>query len=133
MLILGLQGSPRKGGNTDTFLASFLEKAGQAGAAVKTIQVARAGIVPCKGCGYCETHGTCVISDDPMSTEIFGLLRQADLVVAATPVFFYGISAQLKVLIDRCQTLWSRNRIRRRCGRCACAGWELSHHGRRRR
>jgi arsenate reductase len=108
MLILGLQGSPRKGGNTDTFLAAFLEKAGQAGAAVKTIQVARAGIVPCKGCGYCETHGTCVIADDPMSTEIFGLLRQADLVVAASPVYFYGISAQLKVLIDRCQTLWSR-------------------------
>jgi protein-tyrosine-phosphatase len=43
-----------------------------------------------------------------MSTEIYGLLREADLVVAATPVFFYGISAQLKVLIDRCQTLWSR-------------------------
>ncbi|MCB2145688.1 MAG: flavodoxin family protein [Deltaproteobacteria bacterium] len=111
MLILGLQGSPRKGGNTDTFLAAFLEKAAQAGAAVKTIQVARAGIVPCKGCGYCETHGTCVIADDPMSTEIFGLLREADLVVAATPVFFYGISAQLKVLIDRCQTLWSRKYV----------------------
>lgn len=108
MLILGLQGSPRKGGNTDTFLAAFLEKAGQAGAVVKTIQAARAGIVPCKGCGYCETHGTCVIADDPMSTEIFGLLRSADLVVAASPVYFYGISAQLKILIDRCQTLWSR-------------------------
>jgi arsenate reductase (thioredoxin) len=111
MLILGLQGSPRKGGNTDTFLSAFLDKAVQAGAAVKTIQVARAGIVPCIGCGYCETHGTCVITDDPMSTEIFGLLREADLVVAATPVFFYGISAQLKVLIDRCQTLWSRKYV----------------------
>jgi multimeric flavodoxin WrbA/protein-tyrosine-phosphatase len=111
MLILGLQGSPRKGGNTDTLLASFLEKASQAGAAVKTIQVARAGIVPCIGCGYCETHGTCVLADDPMSTELYGLLREADLVVAATPVFFYGISAQLKVLIDRCQTLWSRKYV----------------------
>ncbi len=111
MLILGLQGSPRKGGNTDTLLASFLARAGQAGAAVKTIQVARAGIVPCIGCGYCETHGTCVITDDPMSTELYGLLRQADLVVAATPVFFYGITAQLKVLIDRCQTLWSRKYV----------------------
>jgi len=111
MLILGLQGSPRKNGNTDRLLAAFLEKAEQTGAAVKTIQVARAGIVPCKGCGYCETHGTCVIADDPMSTEIFGLLREADLVVAATPVFFYGISAQLKGLIDRCQTLWSRKYV----------------------
>lgn len=113
MLILGLQGSPRKGGNTDTFLAAFLEKAALTGAAVKTIQVGRAGIVPCKGCGFCETHGTCVLADDPMSTEIFGLLRAADLVVATTPVYFYGISAQLKILIDRCQTLWSRKYVYR--------------------
>ncbi len=111
MLILGLQGSPRKGGNTDTFLAALQDKATQAGAVVKIIQVARAGIVPCKGCGYCERHGTCVIADDPMSTEIYGLLRQAEVVVAATPVFFYGISAQLKGLIDRCQTLWSRKYV----------------------
>ncbi|MBC2711288.1 MAG: NAD(P)H-dependent oxidoreductase [Desulfosarcina sp.] len=111
MLILGLQGSPRKGGNTDSLLAAFLEKAGQAGAAVKTIQVARAGIVPCKGCGYCESHGTCVIADDPMSTEVYGLMREADMVVAASPVFFYGISAQLKGLIDRSQTLWSRKYV----------------------
>ena len=43
-----------------------------------------------------------------MSREIYGLLRKADLVVAASPVFFYGVSAQLKALIDRCQTLWAR-------------------------
>ncbi|WP_172684187.1 flavodoxin family protein, partial [Desulfosarcina cetonica] len=108
MFILGLQGSPRKGGNTDILLATFLEKAAAAGAAVQTIQVARAGITPCKGCGYCESHGTCVIADDPMAKQIFGLLRQADMVVAASPIYFYGASAQLKVLIDRCQTLWSR-------------------------
>jgi arsenate reductase len=113
MLILGLQGSPRKGGNTDTLLTAFLDKASQAGAAVKTIQVARAGIEPCKGCGYCEKHGVCVIADDPMSKEIFGLLRAADVVVAASPVFFYGITAQLKGLIDRSQTLWSRKYVYR--------------------
>jgi multimeric flavodoxin WrbA len=111
MLILGLQGSPRKRGNTDSFMTAFMNEAARAGASVKTIQAARAGVVPCKGCGYCETHGTCVIADDPMSTDIYGLIRQADLVVAASPVYFYGISAQLKVLIDRCQTLWSRKYI----------------------
>ena len=111
MLVLGLQGSPRKGGNTDIFLNAFLERAAQEGAAVRTIQAARAGIVSCKGCGYCEKQGRCVIADDPMSTEIYGLIRQADLVVAASPVYFYGISAQLKVLIDRCQTLWSRKYV----------------------
>jgi len=111
MLVLGLQGSPRKKGNTDIFLSAFLDEAVRAGAAVKTIQAATAGIVPCKGCGYCEKKGTCVIADDPMAREIFGLIRQADLVVAASPVYFYGISAQLKVLIDRCQTLWSRKYV----------------------
>lgn len=111
MFILGLQGSPRKKGNTDLFLSAFLDSAARRGAAVKTIQAAKAGIVPCRGCGYCEKHGTCVIADDPMAVEIFGLIRQADLVVAASPVYFYGISAQLKILIDRCQTLWSRKYV----------------------
>jgi multimeric flavodoxin WrbA/protein-tyrosine-phosphatase len=111
MFVLGLQGSPRKGGNTDTFLSAFLDRAARAGAAVKTIQAAKAGIVPCRGCGYCEKKGACVIADDPMAQEIYGLIRQADLVVAASPVYFYGISAQLKVLVDRCQTLWSRKYV----------------------
>lgn len=111
MLILGLQGSPRKNGNTDILLKTFMDKAERAGAVPHTIQVAKAGVVACKGCGYCESHGRCVISDDPMATDIFGLIRQADLVVAASPVYFYGISAQLKGLIDRCQTLWSRKYV----------------------
>ena len=111
MFILGLQGSPRKGGNTDSLLAAFMEKAEQAGAVVKTIQVSRAGIVPCIGCGHCESHGTCVFAYDPMSMEIYGLLRAADMVVAASPVFFYGVSSQLKSLIDRSQTLWSRKYV----------------------
>ena len=111
MFVLGLQGSPRKGGNTDTFLSAFLDGAARKGAAVKAIQAAKAGIVACKGCGYCEKKGTCVITDDPMAMEIYGLIRRADLVVAASPVYFYGISAQLKILIDRCQTLWSRKYV----------------------
>lgn len=111
MFILGLQGSPRKGGNTDKLLAAYMEKAARAGATVKTIQVPKAGVIACIGCGYCESHGTCVFADDPMSTEIYGLLRQADVVVAASPVFFYGVSSQLKGLIDRCQTLWSRKYV----------------------
>ena len=111
MFILGLQGSPRKGGNTDTLLATFLEKAAEAGANVHTLQVPWAKIEPCRGCGYCETHGRCVIAKDPMSTEIYGLMRKADVIVAASPVFFYGISAQLKGLIDRSQALWSRKYV----------------------
>ena len=46
--------------------------------------------------------------DDDMGGEIYGLLRQADIIVAASPIFFYNVTAQLKALIDRCQTLWAR-------------------------
>lgn len=108
MFILGLQGSPRQGGNTDLLLSAFLKKAADAGAATEIIDVARTTIASCRGCGYCETHGICAIRDDSMATRIFGRLRKADMVVAASPVYFYGITAQLKGLIDRCQTLWSR-------------------------
>ena len=102
MLILGLQGSPRKGGNTDTFLAAFLEKAGQAGAAVKTIQVARAGIVPCKGCGYCETHGTCVIADDPyIMAALAATLSAVLLMLAARTVGELVSSSRLAVRLER--------------------------------
>jgi arsenate reductase len=108
MLAIGLQGSPLKNGSTAYLLARFMEELEAQGARVNTIDVPRKDIQPCRGCGFCEKKGYCVINDDDMSKEIYGLLREADIVVAASPVFFYGITAQLKALIDRTQTLWSR-------------------------
>jgi protein-tyrosine-phosphatase len=55
----------------------------------------------------CEKKGYCPIEDD-MPREIYGLIRRADLIVMVSPVFFYSVTAQLKALIDRCQTLWAR-------------------------
>lgn len=107
MLVLGLQGSPRRKGNTAFLLELFLEEARRLGARTTVISPAREAIVACKGCGACEKKGLCV-SDDVMAKSIYPLLRRADVVVAASPVYFYGVTAQLKGLIDRCQTLWSR-------------------------
>lgn len=107
MLVLGLQGSPRRKGNTACLLDLFLEEARGLGARTEVVAPSREAIVACKGCGACEKKGVCV-SDDVMAKSIFPLLRQADVVVAASPVYFYGVTAQLKSLIDRCQTLWSR-------------------------
>ncbi len=107
MLVLGLQGSPRRKGNTAFLLDLFLAEAERLGARIETVSPAREPIVACKGCGACEKRGVCV-SDDVMARSIFPLLRRADVVVAASPVYFYGVTAQLKGLIDRCQTLWSR-------------------------
>jgi protein-tyrosine-phosphatase len=63
--------------------------------------------VPCKEYIVCEKKGFCPIDDD-MKHQIYPLLRQADVIIAASPVFFYNVTAQLKALIDRCQTLWAR-------------------------
>jgi multimeric flavodoxin WrbA len=110
MRALGLLGSPRKKGNTDLLLSLFMERLAQMGMEIQTIDVCRRHIEPCKELTVCETKGTCPIDDD-MSREIYGLLRAADIVVLASPVFFYGVSAQLKALIDRCQTLWARKHL----------------------
>lgn len=108
MFILGLQGSPRKKGNTDFFLSTFLAAAEKQGAETEKVYVPGKNIQPCKGCGYCEKKGFCIIKDDDMKSGIYPLLRKADIVVAATPIYFYNTPAQLKALIDRCQSLWSR-------------------------
>ncbi len=107
MLALGLQGSPRKKGNSELLLAMFMEALRRRGAAVHTIQVTSRHIEPCKELTVCEKKGFCPIDDD-MGRQIYGLLRQADIIVAASPIFFYNVTAQLKALIDRCQTLWAR-------------------------
>jgi multimeric flavodoxin WrbA/protein-tyrosine-phosphatase len=107
MLAIGLQGSPRKKGNSDVLLAMFMQALSRLGADSLTIDVCQRNIEPCKELTVCEKKGTCPIDDD-VSREIYGLLRRADIVVAASPVFFYGVTAQLKALIDRCQTLWAR-------------------------
>jgi len=110
VFVLGLMGSPRRNGNTDRLLSAFLEGAEEMDAQVLKLSVAEKNIAPCQGCGFCEREGRCRIDDDDM-VEIYQLLRRADIVAVATPIFFYGPSAQLKALIDRCQALWARRYI----------------------
>jgi multimeric flavodoxin WrbA len=107
MLILGLQGSPRKKGNTNYLLSSFLKAAERRGAVTNAVQVVERNILPCKEYVVCEKKGYCPIDDD-MASEIYGLLRQAEVVVLASPIFFYNMTSQLKALVDRCQTFWAR-------------------------
>ncbi|MGE5256350.1 MAG: NAD(P)H-dependent oxidoreductase [Hyphomicrobiales bacterium] len=107
MLMLGLQGSPRKKGNTNFLLSEFLQAAETMGARTQAIHVAERNILPCKEYVVCEKKGYCPIDDD-MASEIYGLLRQAEAVVLASPIFFYNMTSQLKALVDRCQTFWAR-------------------------
>lgn len=107
MFILGFQGSPRKKGNSHHLLSTFMKEARQLGAETVVIDVPRRNIHPCLELIVCEKKGFCPIEDD-MQREIYALIRQADLIILASPVFFYSVTAQLKALIDRCQTLWAR-------------------------
>lgn len=108
MFVLGLQGSPRKKGNTAYLLSTVMSGAEKRGAETEQVFVPDLNIEPCLGCGFCEKKGYCVNMDDDMARTIFPAIRRADIVILASPVYFYNVTAQLKRLIDRTQALWSR-------------------------
>jgi multimeric flavodoxin WrbA len=103
---LGIFGSPRRGGNTDTLLEEALRGAEEEGAEVERLHLTDFTITPCKECHGCDQTGECVILDDMQ--KIYPKLLDADIIILASPIFFYGISAWAKALVDRCQALWSR-------------------------
>ena len=107
MLVLGLKGSPRKKGNTNYLISAFMDAVEKSGAQTLTIDVTRKNIIPCKEYTVCEKKGFCPIDDD-VKDEIYPLLRRAEVVVVASPIFFYNMSAQLKAVVDRCQMFWAR-------------------------
>ena len=109
MLVLGIAGSPRAGGNSDTLLTAFLDRARALGAETEKIVPASLSISPCIECRTCEKTGFCAIDDDMQ--RIYGLMWRADVIVAASPIFFYSVTAFLKAVIDRTQCLWARRRL----------------------
>lgn len=101
--IVVLVGSMRKGGNTDLLAQSFVDGANKYNE-VQVISVADYKVNPCIGCNSCFARegNKCCQNDD--MTAIYDKLRNADIVVTASPVYFYGISAELKAIIDRLHT-----------------------------
>ena len=99
MNILILTGSPRKNGNSNFLAAEFARGATEAGHTVFRFDAAQSDVHPCTACNSCGMDGPCIFKDD------FGIVREhiipADMVVFATPMYYFGISAQLKAVIDR--------------------------------
>lgn len=106
MKVLGLFGSPRRGGNTDLLLEKALQGAESEGAEVERVYLTDYAITPCKECHGCDQTGHCVIPDDMQ--KIYPKLLEADIIILASPIFFYGVTAWAKALIDRSQPLWAR-------------------------
>ncbi len=102
--VLGLFGSPRRGGNTDLLLEEMLRGAEQEGAQIERIIISQLKFSPCIECHGCDETGECVLHDD--MENVYPKLLEADWVILAFPIFFYGAPAWTKALIDRVQSLW---------------------------
>lgn len=99
--ILILSSSPRRGGNSDTLSNEFMRGAVDAGHSVEKIFLSDKKINYCSGCSTCSMHGKPCPQKDDMP-EILNKMIAADIIVMATPVYFYTMCAQMKTLIDRC-------------------------------
>ncbi len=99
MKILVLEGSPHKKGSSNTLAEQFIKGAEEVGHNVKVLDVAHMNIHPCQGCDACGIRGSCVQNDDMQIVE--QKMRSADMVAFVSPIYYFGMSAQLKLVIDR--------------------------------
>ena len=99
MKIVVLKGSPNINGSTAMLVDNFIKGATEAGHTIDEIDAAHSNISPCIGCVHCGYEGECVLNDD--MDKIRQKILDSDMLVFATPLYYYGMSAQLKTLIDR--------------------------------
>lgn len=104
MKVIAFLGSPRENGNTELLLREATRGVEGTGLKVRLFRLNKLNILPCQNCGGCEETGCCIYDDD--MTEIYDAIRGADRIILASPIFFFGVSAQSKTMIDRCQAFW---------------------------
>jgi multimeric flavodoxin WrbA len=114
MDVLVFLGSPRKKGNSEVLTEALLEGVRNEGGMPEIIRLCDLKISPCISCGGCDKTGKCVVEDD--MTPLYEKIISTDKIILASPIFFYGITAQAKAFIDRTQALWNRKRLLQRKG-----------------
>jgi len=113
MKIVLIEGSPRRGGNTAQLAGLLAEHLQESGADVARISVAERYFEPCNGCNACLKTGECVIDDErDAMPAIYQELENCDGLLWMTPLYFAGVPAQLKALIDRLQVYYGRRLLR---------------------
>ncbi len=105
MKTIAFYGSPRKKGNTETLVNEAITGIESVGHKVETFHLNEMKIQPCQGCGGCYQTGECIFHDD--FDMVYRAIRSSDRIIIASPIYFYSVSAQLKIMIDRCQSFWS--------------------------
>jgi len=104
MKVLGINGSPRIGGNTDILLDKALGGAKAKGADVEKIILNDLRFSPCQECENAKDDGSCLLPDDMQ--EVYRKIKDVDVIILASPIFFGSLSAQTKMMVDRFQCLW---------------------------
>ena len=112
MKVLAFNGSPRKGGNTELLLNEALKGAKEAGAEITLYTLNDLKITTCQNCGGCDASGVCIIEDEMQA--IHHNIRGADRIILASPIFFFAMSSQTKIMIDRCQSFWMEKYVLKR-------------------
>jgi multimeric flavodoxin WrbA len=110
--IIAFCGSPRPGGNTEILMNRALVPLREAGHDITVYPLNTMNIIPCQDCGGCDRSGVCVLMDE--MTGISAAIRAADRIILASPIFFYGLSAQAKAMVDRCQCFWCEKYLLKR-------------------
>lgn len=107
MRVLIVLGSPRKNGNSETLVQALVKGlTAERQCEIEYIRLNTLNMAPCVGCGGCDKSGSCVVHDDMQA--LYHKVDEADRMIMTSPVYFYGISAQCKIFIDRFQSRWSR-------------------------
>lgn len=104
MKVIAFLGSPRENGNTELLLREAIRGIEESGFAVQVFNLNQMNILPCQNCGGCDDTGICINEDD--MAQIYDAIRTSDRIILASPVFFFSVSAQTKIMIDRCQCFW---------------------------
>lgn len=97
--LLGIVGSPRKGGNTETIMKEALKAGAQEGAETRMVYLVDFNLKPCDGCRTCFQTQDCVIKDD--AEKLFKKMVETDGIIIGSPVYFHNVTAQTKTFIDR--------------------------------
>ncbi len=103
--VLAIYGSHRRGHNSDMLVDKLLEGIGSDGAAVEKVYASSELIKSCTACEGCYKLGRCVIKDEMQ--QVYAAFNKADIIIAASPVYFYTVTSHMKKLIDRCQAVWA--------------------------
>ena len=104
MNVIAMLGSPRAGGNSELLLKEAVKGADESGRKVHMFTLNTMTIMPCENCGGCDETGLCIYEDD--MGQIYEAIRACDRIILASPIFFSALSAQTKIMIDRCQAFW---------------------------